>query len=71
VCPSAASVNHLGIRSSNTAWFTNTSSGGGIYNDSGTLIATSSTLDHNTSTGTAGGLNITSGSTIMRPMERH
>jgi len=38
--------------------------GGGIYNDSGTLIATNSTIDHNISTGTGGGLYNAADSTL-------
>lgn len=39
--------------------------GGGIVNDSGTLIASNSTIDHNTSTGTAGGLYNANDSTLL------
>jgi hypothetical protein len=42
----------------------NQGDGGGIFNDRATLIATNSTIDHNTSTGTGGGLYNASDSTL-------
>jgi predicted outer membrane repeat protein len=43
----------------------NQADGGGIYNSSGTVIVTNSTIDHNSSAGTAGGLYNTSDSTMQ------